>query len=127
MSIEEIIIATLIYFIIPFIGVFMYSKLIRKMNFEKIVKPPKIDLFLIFLNYGGLLLIILTSLLWKWSGLASLGAFYLILIAPILMLITAYRNYKNKELSKYHLIIFRLSLLFFTIVPLGIYITTLFE
>jgi hypothetical protein len=75
------------------------------------------DLFIIFATYGGLLLVLLTTLVLQWSGMASLGTFYLILIAPIVMVIIAYRQYVNRRLSKYHILTFQLALSYFAVAP----------
>ena len=86
-----------------------------------------VDLFFIFSTYGGLLMVTLTALFWKWSGMASLGTFYLILGAPIVMGIIGYRNHKNKELSKYHMLTYKTGLLYFLIAPLILLILVAIE
>jgi hypothetical protein len=118
MTTTEIIIAITIHLVIPLTGLLFYLGLIRRMKREKTNNPPTIDLFLTFATYGGLLLVTLTTLFWKWSGMASIGTFYLIIGAPIIMGIVAYRNYKNRHLSKYHLRTYKSGLLYFIIAPL---------
>ena len=108
----DTIIAVAIQLVILIIGLLMYLRLLRRMRSEEIPTPPAIDLFLIFATYGGLLLVALTTLPWAWSGMASLGMFYLILVAPIIMGVIAYRNYKKKELSTYHLWSYKASLMY---------------
>jgi hypothetical protein len=97
------------------------------MKREKTANPPTIDLFFIFATYGGLLLMILTTLMWDWSGMASLGAFYLIIGAPVVMGIIAYRNNKTRQTSKYHIWTYRLGLLYYIIAPLTILTAIIFE
>lgn len=118
MTSTEIVMAVAIHLVIPLTGLLIYLRLIRKIKREKVEKPPAIDLFLTFATYGGLLLVTLTTLFWKWSGIASLGSFYLILGSPIVMGIIVYRNYKNKQLSQYHLWMYKTGLLYFIIAPL---------
>ena len=72
------------------------------MTRDKISNPPTMELFAVFATYGGLVLVVLTTFFWKWSGMASLGMFYLILGAPIVMGVIAYRQYKTRQKSKYH-------------------------
>jgi hypothetical protein len=84
---------------------------------EDIQNAPVIELFVIFATYGGLLLVSLTALIWKWSGMASLGTFYLILGAPIAMGIISYRLRKTKKTSKYHKWTYLLGILYFVIAP----------
>ena len=127
MTISETIIAVIIHLAIPLTGLLVYIGMVRKMKNEKISTPPIIDLFLAFATYGGLLLVILTTLFWKWSGMASLGSFYLILVAPIIMGIISYKNYKNKKLSIYHLWVYKTGLSYFLIAPLTFLLLLIFE
>ena len=117
MTLIETIIAIVTYFIIPLFGVMLYQKIDKKMKIEKIPKAPTNELFLIFSTYGILLLISLISLFLKWSGMDSIGTFYLILIAPIVMGIIAYRQRHTKTISKYHRWTYTSSLLYFAIAP----------
>ena len=117
MTIKEIIIALIIHLIIPAIGVFLFLKLIIKMKSDSIINPPIREFFIIFATYGGLLLVMLTSIFWKWSGLATLGTFYLILGAPILLGFIAYQQFKKRKVSKYHDWVFQISVLYYVIVP----------
>ena len=99
---KEIIIFLTIHLIVPLAGLILYLRLIQKIKREKVENPPIIDLFLTFATYGGLLLVMLTTFFWEWSAMASLGAFYLTIVGPIVMGVTAYRNYKNRNISNYH-------------------------
>ena len=122
MTIKEIIIALTIHLLLPLIGLFYFIRLRTRMKKEEIQNAPIIELFIIFATYGGLLLVVLTTLLWKWSGMASLGSFYLILVAPIAMGIIAYRHRKTKKDSKYHKWTYLSGILYFIITPLVILI-----
>jgi hypothetical protein len=104
--------------IIPLIGLIFYLRLIKRMKREEVNNPPSIDYFFIFVNYGGLLMISLTSIFWVWSGLASIGIFYLMTIGAILMVIIVIRNSKSRQLSKYHKWARKLGMLYFIITPL---------
>ncbi len=88
------------------------------MKDENIEKAPTIELFLIFVTYGGLMLVSLTSLFWKWSGLASLGSLYLIIGAPIVMSIIMSKFKYLRAISKYHNLTYIASLLYLIIAPL---------
>lgn len=116
MTATEIISALTIHFILPLTGLLWFLRLRERMKTENIPNPPTTALFLIFLTYGGLLLVILTTKFWFWSGMASLGTFYLILAAPIIMGIIAYRHRKTRAVSKYHNRTFLSGLLYFVIV-----------
>lgn len=122
----KIFIPIAIYLLFPLTGLLLFWKIKRKMIVEQIVSPPVWETFIVFATYGALLLVVLTSLFWQWSGMASLGTFYLILGAPVAMGIIAYNQDKKKKISKYHEWVFRLSLLYFAIAPLvllGLYYT----
>lgn len=126
MTIKEIIVAVIIHLIIPTIGIFLFLKLIAKMKSDNIIHPPILDFLIIFATYGGLLLVMLTSIFWKWSALASLGTFYLIFGAPILLGFIAYQQFKKRKNSKYHKWAFQTSILYYVIassLALIIYLT----
>ena len=126
MTTVEIITIITLYLIIPFIGLLSFILLSQKIKRENIVNPPRFQLLLIFATYGVLLLIILIELVSLWSGLASLGVLYLIIGGPILMGIIAKRMHKNKLQSKYHLIVYRASLLYFIITPITLTLLIIF-
>jgi fatty acid desaturase len=122
MTTKEIIIAFTIHLIIPLVGLLLFLKLKHKMKRENIENPPTIEFFVIFATYGGLLLVALTTLFWQWSGMASLGLFYLIIGAPIAMGFIAYKQRQKKTISKFHSCTYNSGLLYFIISPLTIFI-----
>lgn len=118
MTTIDIIIASIIHLVLPLIGLIVFILLTKRMKKENLSKSTKSELFIVFINYGGLLLISLTTLLWQWSGMASIGAAYLIFAAPIAMGIIAYNNKKKKDKSIYYYWIYKASLSYFVIAPL---------
>jgi len=102
MSTGEVLVAIVIYLIVPLLGMGTYLLLVKRMLREDITNPPIIELFVIFAIYGAVLLIALTSLFWVWSGAASLGTLFLVFGAPIVMGFIAYRTRKRKNKSRYH-------------------------
>ena|SRR5687768_8213002 len=88
------------------------------MNKEKIKNPPVLELFILFATYGGMLLVILTALFWEWSAMASLGTFYLVLIAPVAVGSLAWWYRTRRKESKYHRLTFDLSVGYFAALPL---------
>lgn len=98
----EIAVATLIHVVIPASGLRLYLWLRNRMLTAGIPDPPIIPFLILFATYGGWLLVILTSLFWYWSGMATLGLAYLMFIAPVLMLALAVRSYKHRNLSSFH-------------------------
>jgi hypothetical protein len=121
---NNILVPIAIYLATPFVGLISYIWLYRKMVVAKLPLPPKMSYFFLFVNYGGLLVVLLTSLFWFWSGMASLGVFYLMLIAPISMMVIGYIEFKRRTLSQYHKWAFILSLSYIVLiaVPLVIFI-----
>jgi len=86
-----------------------------------IQNPPILDLSFIFVTYGGLLIVTLTGFFWEWSGAATFGSIYLIFVAPIVMGTIAYRNYKQRQESKFHSGTFELAILYFIIAPMTLW------
>lgn len=76
---------------------------------------PTYQLFLIFGIYGGLSLMILHSLTWPYSGMAFLGYFATIIIAPIIAALVSYSLRQLRKESKSHQTLFLLGLLYIPI------------
>ena len=127
MSPKEIIIALTIHLILPLTGLLYFLRLKKQLKKENIPNAPTTELFIIFSTYGGLLIVVLTTLFWQWSGMASLGFFYLILGAPIVMGLIAYRHKQTKTISKYHYWTYLSGLLYFAIAPVTFGILLLFS
>lgn len=118
MTWSEVVIAVTIHLIVPLTGLTAFYFLTRKIRLDGIVDPTLIiSLFLMFATYGGLLLVLLTEFFWLWSGMASLGTFYLILGAPFVMGVISYFNFKGRHKSVYHVWTYRFGLLYFLITP----------
>lgn len=98
----DIVKALLIHLVVPAAGLQWFLWLRHDMREEQVENPPVIPLFIIFSTYGGLLLVILTTFFWYWSGMASLGLAYLLSLAPIVMLILAWRLYPQRKSSRFH-------------------------
>lgn len=99
----DIIIPTLIYLVIPEIGFAFFVLLVIKTESLEKTKLFTAKLFFNFAHYGGLLLLVLTGLFWKISGLATLGVLYLMFIAVFIMLFIAIHSFlhRNKKLEYY--------------------------
>jgi drug/metabolite transporter (DMT)-like permease len=116
LSTTEIIIAVLIHVVVPLLGIVFYFILLNKMKRDQIENPPNVALFLTFFIYGGLLLIILTSLFWYWSAMASLGFIFVLFVAPFIMLGLAIFYLWKRNASKYHKLTFYLASLYVPII-----------
>jgi len=88
------------------------------MKKANIQNPPVIALFLAFFVYGGLFMIILTTLFWYWSAMASLGLIFILFVAPFIMLgLTIYYLLK-RNVSNYHKLTFYLASLYIPIIAI---------
>jgi len=111
-----------IYFITPIIGLLGFLYFIKKVVPKKDKTSFQINAFVTFFCLGGLLQIMLTILFWEWSGLASLGFAFLLLIAPFFMMFIAYKAYEQKEDFAQD-VLFKMSLSFFIAFPVIIFMS----
>ena len=109
----------LIHVMVPAAGLQVFVWLKNDMRDAQIERPPVIPLFIIFATYGGWLMIVLTLLFWYWSGMALLGAMYLLFLAPVVMIVLAAWLYPKRKLSPYHFGSFLASAVYI-IIPVGI-------
>jgi len=72
------------------------------MSQMKIESPPFLAYFTLFFNFGGWLLVLLTAMFWEWSGMATLGFLYLMLVAPLVTAVAAYNLLGEWRLSGFH-------------------------
>lgn len=114
-----------IHIIIPCLGLAYFLLIRSKMLRKEVSNPPIIEFFILFTSYGGLLLVVLTHLFWQWSGMATLGALYLVLLAPVIMFIMLLRVRKKIKISGYHNTAYIMCILYFIIVPILLGITFL--
>jgi len=110
----------IINFLPPLIGLVYFVMLCGDMKSEKIEDPPVLPLFVTFFNYGGLLMVFITSQFWQWSGMASLGSLYLITGAPVSMAIVAYAQYRKQHISGYHRWAYYMAVAYFVVAPVTI-------
>lgn len=115
----------LIHVFVPMVGIVLYLRLVRRMKSENVPNSPTIQLFFVFETYGVLVMLILTALFWKWSGMASIGFFGLIVFGPIIMGYTAYDNFRKQNLSYYHRYTYWASVSFFVILVLLLVLGTI--
>lgn len=112
MEIFKLCITVFIYLIFPVAGITAYVLLLKKMRREQVPHIPKLSLLALFYIYGSWLVIILAEIFVKWSGMASMGVAFLIVIAPFICGIIAFRHRKNILLTKYHRLVFLLSIVY---------------
>lgn len=108
----------ILYVLIPLLCIRFYIWLIRQMRIKNIADPPFISLLIVILNYEALATIMLTSLIWKWSGLASLGFLYVYFLSPFVVLITTFIQFPTRNISVYHKTLFIFGI--FYLVALGL-------
>ena len=101
MSADEIVRAAAIHLGTPALGVTLYVWLCVRMR-RATPEPPYLTYFFLFATVGGWLLIVLTELFWVWSGMASLGTFFLLLVSPFLAAGFAFFMYPERTDSGFH-------------------------
>ena len=113
----------LIYLVIPILGLLLYQQVCTVMDRRKVREAPRVVLAILFATYGGWLLVLLTSWLWYWSGLASLGLLYLVVVAPVLSVGFGLYLYPKRKASAFHSAAF-LASAGYAIVPIAVVILT---
>jgi hypothetical protein len=112
MPLSKIIAGLSVNLLVPFLGVMFFLSLCRWMWRAQIQSPPFLSYFILFATYGGWLMVFLTALFWEWSGMASLGVFYLVLVAPFITLVLAWRLHRRRILSVFHRSAFAASIVY---------------
>jgi hypothetical protein len=79
------------------------------------------------LTYGGYFLILASTLSRTWSALASLITLYLVVVAPILMGVVAYKSRRARLVSTPYGLVFYAAAGYFMMLPLLFCIDTLLE
>lgn len=110
MPVSKVIAAVGVNWVTPLLGVIAFYLLCRWMWQSKIQSPPFFSYFILFATFSGLLMVLLTVLFWEWSGMASLGVFYLAFAAPLIAGGLAWRLRQRRALSTFHRSAFYLSL-----------------
>ena len=109
-----------VHLVVPIMGMAVYLILVKRMKKEDTPNAPVAQLFWLFGTYGVLTILVLTSLIWKWSGMASIGAFASLTIGPIIAGVSAFSVYKNRKLTKYHKLAYWLAIGYVGVVLLAI-------
>ena len=112
MAVSQDIAAIGVNILVPLLGVILFVLLCRRIRRARIQPPPFVQYFILFVAYGGWLMVLLTALFWEWSGIASLGFFYLVLIAPFLTAGAAFSLRRRYASSVFHRVAFIASLVY---------------
>jgi len=102
MPLSKVITAVAIHLLVPLLGVAAFLLLCRRMRRAQIPSPPFFSYFVLFGTFGGWLLVLLTALFWEWSGMASIGVFSLVLVAPLVTATLALSLWRRRALSAFH-------------------------
>ncbi|MBA3882162.1 MAG: hypothetical protein H0X73_05440 [Chthoniobacterales bacterium] len=86
LPIPEWLLFLLIHAAVPLFGIVAYIWLCRRLHLHGESPAVFALLFPLFCCWGGVLLVTLTALFWYWSGMASLGTFFLLLVSPFIFL-----------------------------------------
>src|ERR1700735_5598257 len=88
--------------LVPLLGVIVFTLLCRRMKRTHVQSPPFFPYFVLFTAFGGWLMVFLTDRFWEWSGMASIGVFYLVLFAPIVTAGVALSLHRYYTVSIFH-------------------------
>ena len=97
----------LVFLVIPLVGVALYAWLCRIMSTRDIPEAPYITYFFLFAHAGIWFLLLLTAALWGWSGMSSIGLFYLVFVSPFPAAVFAFVLYDVRRDSSFHRWAFR--------------------
>jgi hypothetical protein len=128
MPVSKVIAGIGVNILVPLLGVIIFVLLCRRMWRMHIQSPPFFYYFILFATYGGWLMVFLTALLWEWSGMASLGVFYLVLIAPFVTAGVAFSLRGSYALSGFHRVAYIASMVYsgLMVVTLGVWLGVYF-
>lgn len=113
--------------VLPILGVLLFLVVNGKMYEILQEYSPTVGLFLIFACYGGILWGGLTSIFWKYSGMAGIGFAFMIGILPIASIAYYIKFHKMSSESRYHhwilkgLIAYPLIIFLFILIALTIH------
>ena len=102
MSTDDALRAILIHVVTPVAGLALYAALCFRMRRRGVVDPPYLSFLFLFGTLGGWLLVGLTLLFWSWSGMASVGAIYLLFVSPFIAAAVAVITYPERSQSPFH-------------------------
>ena len=112
MTASEIVRAVLIHLVTPAVGVAAYIWLCVRMHKRQVPEPPYLAYFFLFFVLGGWLMILLTAFFWYWSGMASIGGFFLAFFTPFIAAGFAVVLADDRSASAFHRWAFRISLVY---------------
>jgi hypothetical protein len=112
MDVSKVIAAIGVNILVPLLGVIAFALLCRRMMRTHVKSPPFFHYFILFFTIGGWLVVFLTALFWEWSGMASLGVFYLVLIAPFVTTGVAFSLRDCYVFSTYHHVAYIASIVY---------------
>ena len=120
MPLYQILIALFIHVLTPIAGIACFILVSRRARREGASRLLQAELFFLFTLYGGWLLVLLTSLLWEWSGMASLGAIFLLFIAPFALAPIALHLWRSRNSSLIHLRAFQAAIGYYPLLFLSV-------
>lgn len=120
MTPHQILIALFIHVLTPLAGIACFILVARRASREGASRLFQAELFFLFTVYGGWLLVVLTSLFWEWSGMASLGALFLLFIAPFVLLPIAFHLWKSRNASFVHMRAFQAAIGYYPLLFLSV-------
>src|ERR1700684_127471 len=109
MSTLQIIAGVGVNLLTPLVGVFAFARFCIIMGDRDVQSPPYLPIFFLFAHLGGWLMVLLTALFWVWSGMASIGVFYLLALSPFVSLGMVLSLRHRRSVSVFHRLAYRLN------------------
>jgi hypothetical protein len=124
MPVSKVVAAIGVNILVPLLGVIVFALLCRRMWRKHVQSPPFFSYFILFATFGGWLVVLLTALFWEWSGMASLGVFYLVFVAPFVTAGVAFSLRRCLALSIFHRVAYIASMVYsgLMLITLGVWL-----
>jgi hypothetical protein len=124
MPVSKIIAGIGVNILVPLLGIIIFVLVCRRMWGMHVQSPPFFAYFIFFATFGGWLVVFLTGLFWEWSGMASLGVFYLLFVAPFLTAGAAFSLRRRHALSIFHRVAYIANMIYsgLAMITLGVWL-----
>jgi hypothetical protein len=124
MLVSKVIAGIGVNILVPLLGIIVFVLLCRRMWRTHVQSPPFLPYFILFATFGGWLVVFLTALFWEWSGMASLGVFYLVFVASFVTAVVAFSLHRRHALSVFHRVAYIASMVYsgLMLVTLGVWL-----
>ena len=108
--------------VIPLIALWYYVRLVKKMKAEMVESPPVFSLFLVLMSYTIIPIVTAFPIIDRLIPINELLMYYSYIVAPVVMFFVAAVNHGKRYFSKFHLWVYRTSLIYLLVAPVSLFI-----